>query len=228
MGGPGLFRERERMNQAGKALLDMCERLRSRAPDEEPPAPVPLEGAELWRHLLAKGGVPAKYQAVPETVGLHPGAKGWKGVPPFLTFLGTVGAGKTWQATRLFGELRAAGWSGIWIDAAEAVERVRREIATPDDGRTIDRLCGTALLLLDDLLAERDTEFARDKLSFILRHRHAHERSTIITSNSVDRDGRPSLAGIESVEPRLASRLAEGLVIKLAGKDRRLSVKGNP
>jgi DNA replication protein DnaC len=211
------------VKQVGNALLDLCERLRSRAPEEDEPTPPPLEGEDLWRNLLARAGCPAKYQAVPSTLPLHADLKDWAGNPPFVVILGLVGRGKTWQATRLFGELRAAGWSGVWVDALEAVEQIRREMATVEDGRTLDRLCETPLLLLDDFLAERDTEFARDKLSFVLRRRHAHEKATIITTQSVDGKGVPSLAGIEVIEPRLASRLAEGRVVRIGGRDRRMA-----
>lgn len=214
-------------------LLRIADRLAARAPDNEdeyrPPPPTP---DELWRGILHAGGVPPRYLEIPMDLELHADAVGWRGDPEFITFLGTVGTGKTWQATRLFGdwrpELRQKGITSFWIDCAEAVEKIRAEIATDNDGKTLRRLTDTHLLLLDDLLAERDTEFSRDKLSFILRHRHAHMLPTIITSNSVDKDGNPSLDAITKLDPRLSSRIAEGRVIKMGGRDKRLPARPLP
>lgn len=205
----------------------LIRRLAERAPAHEDPPPAPPTGEELWNHHLRCCEVPPRYRMVPRSLAVHPEAAEWQG-SGFLTFLGPVGSGKTWQATFVLGCLHEAGGRGLlWIDAAEAVERIRQEIATDHDGRTLGRMREASVLLLDDLLAERDSDFARDKLGLVLRHRHAQMAPTIITSNSTDPQGRASLAAIEALEPRLASRIAEGLVIKLGGRDRRLTRKAS-
>lgn len=211
------------MRQIFQETEELIARLAARAPTYEEPRPRPLTAAETWEHHLRCCEVPPRYRHVPLDLAVNPEVAEWRGEPEFLTLLGPVGSGKTWQATYLLGKLHEAGWRGLlWIDALEAIELIRQEIATDKDGRTLSRMRSASVLLLDDLLAERDSEFARDKLSLVLRHRHAQMLPTIITSNSVDAQGRASLATIEAIEPRLASRLAEGLVIKLGGGDRRL------
>lgn len=227
------------MKSMGNGLLSLCERLAAKAPDlPEGAVPFPPTPEEIWINTLASAKVPQRYRSIPMDLPLNRDVKGWRGSPEFITFLGAVGTGKTWQATKLFGDfcvesraryeetLAGSGAvyckSSLWIDAAEAVESIRREIASDHDGKTMGQLCGVGLLMLDDLLAERDTEFTRDKLGFVLRHRHAHMLPTIITSNSGDKDGAPSLEAIGKIDPRLASRIAEGLIIKIGGRDRRL------
>jgi DNA replication protein DnaC len=176
-----------------------------------------------WQGTLRSLGTPERYLRVSADLELHPSLAGWDGEPSMLTILGLVGSGKSWQATRLLGERRCEGWVCRWFDTSEALYTVLQEIGTGDDGKTMAALMHTPMIVLDDVLAERDTPFNIDKLSLILRHRYNRELPTIITSNSMDVGGAPSLDGIHQIEPRLASRLAEGLVVKLAGRDRRMS-----
>jgi len=173
-----------------------------------------------WPSTLARIGVPERYRTVSPTLELHPSVLKWGGEPPFATYLGAVGSGKTWQATRLLGELKCCGWDARWFDTSLALQQVLSEVT--QDGKTLQALMETEVILLDDVLAERDTPFNLDKLSLILRHRYNRQLATIITSNSMDKEGRPSLDGVRELEPRLASRLSEGIVIKIGGKDRRL------
>lgn len=203
-----------------------CEQKRREAQRDEARRQAEAHRRANWEETLLRGGVPAAY-VVPQTIALPPDLVAWRGEPWSVTFLGLVGSGKTWAATRLYGELLCIGAKGVWMDASEAVERIRREIATDHDGRTMDEMLKAGVLLLDDLLAEReDSEFAKDKLSFILRHRYNHKLATIVTSNSVERVGEqkglPGLGGINHREPRVASRLGEGIVKKIKSNDRRL------
>lgn len=74
------------------------------------------------------------------------------------------------------------------------------------------------MLVLDDLGAEKSSEFSIQSLYLIIDQRYSEMRPTIITSNL-------SLRGVsEKVGDRIASRIA-GMckVIELKGKDRRLA-----
>jgi DNA replication protein DnaC len=73
------------------------------------------------------------------------------------------------------------------------------------------------MLVLDDLGAERVTDFSLASLYLILSKRVDEERCTIVTSNL-------SLKELHAWDPRIASRLASLRTITLAGKDRRLEV----
>lgn len=208
------------------SVVDRLEKLRDAAPDiDDEPEPEPPTEEQLFVAALEGADTPQRFLAVPHDLALDSRAKGWAGDPWCVVFLGKVGVGKTWQATRLFGGLRQAAkksggrCSALWISASSAVEQIRAEIATDHDGRTLRRMLDCDLLLLDDFGAERDSDFGRDKLSLVLCHRYNHELPTILTSNLEDSQGVPSL---EKVEPRLASRVGSGVVIRVAGRDRRL------
>jgi DNA replication protein DnaC len=91
----------------------------------------------------------------------------------------------------------------------EKAERSEREI--------IEHYSNVQLLVLDDLGAEKTSDFALQSLYIIIDKRYSEMRHTIITSNlSVD-----EIAG--KVGDRIASRIA-GMcrVIELKGRDRRI------
>jgi len=76
------------------------------------------------------------------------------------------------------------------------------------------------VLFLDDLGAEKMTDFVRQSLYAIINYREQHELPTIITSNY-------NLSNISGkIDDRIASRIA-GMceVIEIKGNDRRLSGK---
>ena len=73
-------------------------------------------------------------------------------------------------------------------------------------------------LVLDDMGAEKMSEWSFTIVYRLLSHRINHDLSTIITSNLPLRE-------IDAWEPRVASRLCEWTVIELSGKDRRLDGK---
>jgi DNA replication protein DnaC len=98
-------------------------------------------------------------------------------------------------------------------DSAELLEAIRREIGTPSDGEAVDAAVKCPGLLLDDLGSERNSDFARDKLGLILRARYNRQHATIITTNST------SLSELASIDPRIGSRVSEGIVVPLVGRD---------
>lgn len=186
---------------------------------DEPPRPEPTKD-ELWRKALSGLGVPAVYLGVPESLALPATLDGWSGDPWAVTLIGPTGCGKTWLAVRLL--VKADGMvpkardrsRSLFCDAALAVARIQEEIGTATEGRTFDALRRATVLLVDDLGAERGTDYQRERLGLILRERYNEQRPTIITSNAAKID--------DVVEPRLASRLAAG-VIPVTGRDRRLA-----
>jgi DNA replication protein DnaC len=99
---------------------------------------------------------------------------------------------------------------GSFKDKAESTEQdIVQEYSTVD------------MLILDDLGAEKSSEFSIQSLYLIIDHRYSEMRDTIITSNL-------SLREIsEKVGDRIASRIA-GMcrVIELKGRDRRLLETG--
>ena len=70
-------------------------------------------------------------------------------------------------------------------------------------------------LILDDLGAEKQTDFSAATLYAILARRRNLQRLTIVTSNQ-------TLQEINAWEPRLASRLGEFSTVRLPNIDRRI------
>ena len=75
-------------------------------------------------------------------------------------------------------------------------------------------ILGLNALVLDDLCAGKTTDWTVETLYDILSYRINRRLSTVVTSNL-------SLQQVNEVEPRIASRLKDGTVIELGGKDRR-------
>lgn len=81
----------------------------------------------------------------------------------------------------------------------------------------LGRYAGVPLLILDDLGAEKASEWSRSRFYWLLNERYLNCKATIITSNL-------DLEGIsKTIDGRISSRLMEmGEVIKLDGKDYRI------
>ena len=142
-------------------------------------------------------------------------------LPPWaVVAFGPPGTGKTHIATAIFHDLLCRGWTGKWFEVAEALEEVKLEFGDEErDGRTMKLLREAPLLLLDDLGAERQSDFALERISLVLRHRYSRQMPTIITTNH------DSLTALDDIDRRLSSRLGgrEALQINFAGrKDWRL------
>lgn len=72
------------------------------------------------------------------------------------------------------------------------------------------------ILILDDLGTEKITDFIKQDLYMILNEREMWDRPTIISTNLTVKEIN------EKFDPRIASRIAGGTVLKFTGKDRRL------
>ena len=149
--------------------------------------------------------------------------------PGVLTLSGPPGTGKTRLAYAL--KLRALAEWGRVIDGERVVcDRCEFHRAAlllkrlqglcgespADEGHEINRLATLGrLLLLDDLGAEKVTDFCKASFYCILAEREEWGRPTLVTTNLTAAE----LA--ERFDPRVASRLAVNW-IALRGKDRRL------
>ncbi len=177
-----------------------------------------------WGETLTMYGTPPRYR-VPEGLRIEPRLAAWRSDPWCVVFLGANGSGKTWGATSLFGHLLCEGVdfdTGLaaprWCDTSWAIEQVKREVSRDEDqSETFDLMRRSALLLLDDLGAMRETEYGAERIRLILNWRYSYQLPTIVTS---DED-------LEDCEPRLASRMGElssageSFVFELKDRDRR-------
>lgn len=185
---------------------------------------------ELIMQKLRLAGVLPEYRVCTWTT--------WNGNPPpearqfaaypdkegVLYIYGLQGRGKTHCATATLRELLERGVSCQWRDCKQLVQQCREWIARGADDpldEEILRLRQAGVLLLDDLGAERQTDYGVDILDGLIRYRHSRQLPMIVTSNrSLKGLVTPQGEGGLGREPAVASRL-RGLEVHLEGPDRR-------
>lgn len=173
------------------------------------------------RHARFLESLPPRYREMSSSTwdGTKPTPRGvyerWDGI---LLIFGGVGAGKTHMAVALAKMwMREHRQQPVFHDALELVWRLRPpadEEGEQRRNRILTELESPALLVLDDIGAERSTEFSSEQLSFTVRERHRWEKPTILTSNFGPK-------ALKKWNAQVASRLHDGSIIKLDGPDRR-------
>ena len=158
-----------------------------------------------------------------------------------LLILGPCGVGKTHLAVAVLrGLVFRREVEGIFYDFRELLRRIQNSYNAVSQGSEMEILkpvLESPVLVLDDLGAERPTEWVRDTFAYILNSRYNRKLTTIITTNFEDRVREPRSAGDgtrlsaeESLEERIGVRLRSRLhemckVIQLEGDDFRAKVK---
>jgi DNA replication protein DnaC len=143
-----------------------------------------------------------------------------------MWFYGDVGTGKTSLAMLISKAAQEAGRSV----AIYSVPRLIAEIRDTYDSESADsymrffrRLCAVDLLHLDDLGAERTTDWVLEQLYSIVNERWQDSRSIVVTTNLADLDELRGQLGARTV-----SRLGEicGEPIPIMGPDLRMLADG--
>lgn len=100
----------------------------------------------------------------------------------FLT--GSTGTGKTHLAIAALQEWMQNGHTGAFYTVPELMLQLRRLIdENKAEAEYIDRLTAVEMLVLDDLGAEKDSDWVLERLFMIINNRYIHGRITVITSN---------------------------------------------
>jgi len=137
----------------------------------------------------------------------------------FITFVAEPGRGKTHLALGI-------GWQWIgqylgtvrYWQVSELLNALRAEFDNPPKDSygfpvlgELERCKGAELLILDDLGVEKTTLYTTDTLDTLINHRWLEGKPTVFTTNLA-----PS-----QLQPRIRSRIKEGIVVTLEGPDYR-------
>jgi DNA replication protein DnaC len=146
-----------------------------------------------------------------------------------LFIRGHAGAGKTHLAVALMGHWFAEKYSGklprpraLFLSVSDLLWNLKRtfdDVGTDTAADIIERYASVSLLAIDDLGANKITEWSRgDVLYPLIDRRYREMLPTIITSNL-------TIAQIsELLDDRIASRIVEmGMVMELRGGDERIA-----
>lgn len=137
-----------------------------------------------------------------------------------LYIWGPVGTGKTYAAYAILKKLGDMGIRGNLHTSPELMDMLRDDYGHKDTYNLERLLDNRGVLIIDDLGAEKASDWVTETLHKIVDKRYREVLPTIITSNF----DLGELAG--RVGDRIPSRLAEMCdLIRLEGEDRRLSTQ---
>jgi DNA replication protein DnaC len=139
-----------------------------------------------------------------------------------LWLMGPVGTGKTTLAMLVAKAALAAGRSVAIYSLPRLLNEIRdTHRAERSHVDLLDRLTAVDLLHIDDVGAERSTDWVLEELYSIVNARYEDERSMLITTNILDRE-----ALCEQISERTVSRLTEMCdELPLIGHDRRMDLR---
>lgn len=139
-----------------------------------------------------------------------------------LWFMGPVGTGKTTLAMLVSKAALAAGRSVAIYSLPRLLNTIRdTHRAERSHVDLLDRLTSVDLLHIDDVGAERTTDWVLEELYSIVNARYEDERSMVISTNILDRE-----ALCAQISERTVSRLTEMCdELPLLGHDRRMDLR---
>jgi DNA replication protein DnaC len=138
-----------------------------------------------------------------------------------LWFMGPVGTGKTTLAMLVSKAALKSGRSVAIYSLPRLLNEIR-DTHRPERSHLdlLDRLTAVDLLHIDDVGAERKTDWVLEELYSIVNARYEDQRSIVITTNILDRDEL-----CEQITARTVSRLTEMCdELPLLGHDRRMDL----
>lgn len=138
--------------------------------------------------FLDRAGIPPFFTNF--TLEAYPGKvpdeiKNWRWSPKGLFIHGEYGTGKTGLAVGVLKWWISHGNPGTFVTVPAILDEIRATYSQPgeSEAKLTDRVMNAQTLVMDDIGAERPTEWVVEKLFTLINHRHDHELATIFTSN---------------------------------------------
>jgi DNA replication protein DnaC len=129
-----------------------------------------------------------------------------------LVLIGNTGSGKTHLAVSILREHVKRDRKGQFITVPELLMEIRKSYkgdSFDDESRIMGRYAEASLLVLDDLGAEKTTDWSVDRLYLIIDRRYREAMPTIITTNlTLDEIGK-------NISMRISSRLSGMKVVRV-------------
>jgi len=161
-----------------------------------------------------------------------------------LLFMGRCGVGKTHLAVAILKALALEkGVTGRFCDFHQLLREIKNSynpVSGISEKQLLEPICGTRVLVLDDLGAEKPSPWVIDTLHFVINQRYLRQLTTLITTNFPDTPPQPERTGheesptvptyaretlAERIGYRLRSRLYEMCrVIQMDGRDYRREI----
>jgi DNA replication protein DnaC len=148
-----------------------------------------------------------------------------------LIFLGNCGVGKTHLAVALLKQLiREKGDGGLFYDFRDLLREIQaswNSISQTSELDILKPVLEAKILVLDELGANKPTDWVRDTIAHIINYRYNDKKLTIFTSNFLDT---PAKAGEETLTDRIGMRLRSRLYemckeVEIQGSDFRKDIK---
>jgi DNA replication protein DnaC len=136
-----------------------------------------------------------------------------------IRLIGNYGCGKTHLTAAVIHRLAEKGIGGVFVVVPELLRAIRKGFNQPnDDSDKLVKLTEEApLLVLDDLGAEKPSDWVREQLYVIINRRYENMLPTIITTNCTTKEL------IDKIGQRTVSRIVEMTTpYKITAEDYRL------
>jgi DNA replication protein DnaC len=148
-----------------------------------------------------------------------------------LLFLGNCGVGKTHLAVALLkAVIKEKGDGGLFYDFRDLLREIQaswNSVSQTSELEVLRPVLEARVLVLDELGANKPTEWVRDTIAHIINCRYNDKKLTIFTSNYLDM---PAKQGEESLTDRIGVRLRSRLYemcreVEIRGEDFRKVIK---
>lgn len=124
-----------------------------------------------------------------------------------IRLIGPYGCGKTRLAAAILNTMLAKGIPGMFVVVPDLLRQIRIGFDDKEMAAKANEIVDTAktvpLLILDDLGAEKPSDWVREYLFILLNARYERELPTVVTTNCTTRQL------IERLQQRIVSRLVE-------------------